>query len=257
MSLHRRAAPAALGRPDRRAYVGGMATPNNRPRVLVNFAASIDGKINPAPGLRSGPFGMSRHAEDLRRMIELRGRADAVVIGASNARADDPDLAVNESERLRRRAAGVGEPWRVVVTSRGDGLTPGMKMFDPALGGGGVIAHTTRMPPATRQTLGGAARLVELGTEAVAIQDLLAWLQTSLNVATVLCEGGGDLCARFFAAQAVDELFLTVVPRLLGGARAPTLVAGPGFGADEIPDAKLASVEHLGDELFLRYDFSW
>jgi hypothetical protein len=38
---------------------------------------------------------------------------------------------------------------------------------------------------------------------------------------------------------------------------APTLVEGRGFSADEIPDAKLADVERAGDELFLRYVFSW
>jgi riboflavin biosynthesis pyrimidine reductase len=50
-------------------------------------------------------------------------------------------------------------------------------------------------------------------------------------------------------------MYLTVVPRILGGITAPTLVAGPGFDPDQIPDAKLTSVERVGDELFLRYEF--
>ncbi|MES1172383.1 MAG: dihydrofolate reductase family protein [Bacteroidota bacterium] len=234
-----------------------MATSGLRPKVLVNFAASIDGKINPAPGLLAGPFTMSRESEDGRRMKELRGRGDAVVVGASNVRADDPALSLSDSERRRRREAGIAEPWRVVVTSRGEGVRPDMKIFDPTLGAGAVVAHTARMPAATRDALGRVARLVELGTETIAIGDLLDWLQASLGVRTVVCEGGGDLCARFFSAQAVDELYLTVVPRILGGARAPTLAAGAGFGPDEIRDARLGAVERIGDELFLRYDFSW
>jgi riboflavin-specific deaminase-like protein len=234
-----------------------MVASGARPRVLVNFAASIDGKINPAPGHRAGPFVMSRNAEDGRRMVALRGRADAVVVGASNLRADDPDLAVSEPERRRRREAGISDPWRVVVTTRGDGLRSDMKMFDPALGGGAVVIHTGRMPESTRQALGRVARLVELGAERVAVRELLDWLQVSVGVQTLLCEGGGDLCAHFFAAQAVDELFLTVVPRVLGGARAPTLAAGPGFDPNEIPGARLGALERIGDELFLRYDFTW
>ena len=67
--------------------------------------------------------------------------------------------------------------------------------------------------------------------------------------------GRRDLVAHLFAARAVDELYLTVVPRILGGAAAPTLVAGAGFDPDEIPDAKLASLERIGDELYLRYEF--
>jgi len=33
-------------------------------------------------------------------------------------------------------------------------------------------------------------------------------------------------------------------------------VGGPGFPPDGVRDAKLGSVEQIGDELFLRYDFS-
>jgi riboflavin biosynthesis pyrimidine reductase len=76
-------------------------------------------------------------------------------------------------------------------------------------------------------------------------------------VRVLLCEGGGDLAARLFAARAVDEIYLTLVPRILGGARAPTLASGEGFDPDEIPDARLASLEQHGDELFLRYEIAW
>jgi len=77
------------------------------------------------------------------------------------------------------------------------------------------------------------------------------------GVATLLCEGGGELVAQLFAARAVDELYLTLVPRLLGGARAPTTAGGAGFAPDEIPDPTLVSVERLGNALFLRYRFDW
>ena len=50
---------------------------------------------------------------------------------------------------------------------------------------------------------------------------------------------------------------MTLVPRVLGGARAPTLADGPGFAPDEIPDPTLAALERVGDELYLRYEFSW
>ncbi len=228
----------------------------NRPRVLVNFATSVDGKINPAPGLRHGKFMMSRGREDFRRMVSLRASADAVLIGASNLRADNPDLAIPADERDRRRAAGIAEPLRVVLTSTGAGLTPDMRMFDPARGGKSIIAHAAAMPALERQRLGAVAELAELGGERVAVEDLLAWLHKR-GVQTLLCEGGGNLCAQLFAARAVDQLYVTLVPRILGGARAPTLADGPGFAPDQIPDATLASLERDGNELYLRYDFRW
>ena len=72
-----------------------------------------------------------------------------------------------------------------------------------------------------------------------------------------LCEGGGVLNAALFAARAVDELFVTLVPRILGGREAPTLVDGPPFGPDQLPDARLLACDRVGDELFLHYGFDW
>ncbi len=230
--------------------------PDERPRVLVNFATSIDGKINPAPGLRQGKFMMSRARDDFHRMLALRATADAVLIGASNLRADNPDLAIPADERDRRRAAGLPEPLRIVLTSTGAGITPDMRMFDPARGGKSIVVHAKAMPALERQRLGAVAELAELGGERVAVEDLLAWLRQR-GVARLVCEGGGNLCAQLFAARAVDQLYVTVVPRILGGARAPTLADGPGFAPDAIPDPTLASLERLGDELYLRYDFTW
>jgi 5-amino-6-(5-phosphoribosylamino)uracil reductase len=225
--------------------------------VLVNFAVSLDGKINPAPGRRAGAFVMSRGQEDWRRMRLVRQRADAILIGAGNLRADDPGLALDPDERERRRAAGLPLAARVVVTARGDGVRPEAKMFDPALGGPSYVVHAAVMPSAARAVLAPVARLVEMGDAAVPIDRLLDWMRDELRAETVVCEGGGILVAAMFAARAVDELYLTLVPRILGGAHAPTLAQGPGFGPDDIPDARLTSLERVGDELFLRYDFDW
>lgn len=228
-----------------------------RPRILANFASSIDGKINPAPDKRPARFMMSRGREDLKRLIELRSRGDAVLIGGSSLRADNPDLAVSAGERARRKDAGQPEPLRIVVTTAGEGLVPEMKMFDAARGGPAVVAHTARMPAPIQRALEPVARLVELGEDRVDVDRLLAWLAIDARVETVVCEGGGELVAGLFAARAIDELYLTLVPRVLGGSTAPTLVGGPGLLPDQIPDPTLGSLERVGDELYLRYDFTW
>jgi riboflavin-specific deaminase-like protein len=234
-----------------------MSTPTSRPRVLVNFASSIDGKISVAPGLRKGAFTMSRHHEDPRRMRQIRAMADAILIGAGNLRADDPDLAIDAKERMRRREAGEREPLRMVVTDAAEGIRPDQRMFDPALGGPSFILHTEHLSADARERLAPAATLVTLGPRDVDVPRLLRWAAEEQGVRTLLCEGGGVLCAQLFAARAVDQLFLTLVPRILGGALTPTLAQGRGFFANEIPDATLGSMERIGDELYLRYDFSW
>ena len=212
-----------------------------RPRVLVNMASSIDGKINPAR--RHGPFVMSRHATDPARMRDLRAQSDATIIGAGNLRADNPDLAP--------------APLRVVVTRAGNGIRGDEAIFDPSRGGPTLVAHAASMPEACRKRLAPKAELVELGEAEVDVTRLLSFLADARGCKTVLSEGGGVLNAAFFAARAIDELHLTVVPRILGGAGAPTAVAGPGFDEADIPDATLAACERIGDELFLRYAFRW
>jgi 5-amino-6-(5-phosphoribosylamino)uracil reductase len=174
-------------------------------------------------------------------MLSLRARADAVLIGATNLREDDPDLMPSKL--------------RVVVTRAGDGIEPTAKMFDPALGGEAVVAHTAAMTQEKRGALGSRATLAELGDSDVDVLRLLEWLARDRRCEVVVCEGGGIVNARLFAARAVDELYVTVVPRILGGSRAPTMVEGEGFEPDAIPDARLASVERVEDELFLVYHF--
>jgi riboflavin-specific deaminase-like protein len=205
------------------------------------MAPSLDGKI--APAHKRAPFTMSRGPEDPKRMHALRARADAVIIGATNLEADDPDL--------------MPSPLRVVVTRAGERVNPAAKMFDPALGGEGVVAHAATMPADRRAALGPHATLVELGASEVDVVELLEWLARERGCKVVLCEGGGVLNANLLAARAVDEMFLTIVPRVLGGSNAPTVVAGDGFAPDALPDARLTHVEQIGDELFLTYAFDW
>jgi 5-amino-6-(5-phosphoribosylamino)uracil reductase len=205
------------------------------------MAPSLDGKI--APLRKRAPFVMSRHTRDPERMKELRSGADAVIIGASNLRADDPDL--------------MPSPLRVVVTREGARIGPDARMFGEALGGEAVVAHAATMARTKRDSLRARATLLELGSTEVDVARLLDWLASERGCKVVLCEGGGVLLAALFAARAVDELYMTLVPRILGGAGAPTIVEGGGFEPDEIPDAKLVSADRVGDELFLRYDFAW
>ena len=145
----------------------------------------------------------------------------------------------------------------MVVTRAGERVQPTAKMFDRALGGEAVVAHAASMPEGTRLALRERATLVEVGTAEVDVSRLLEWLARERGCRVVLCEGGGVLNASFLAARAIDELYLTIVPRVLGGSGAPTVVGGDGFGPDDLPDARLARVDRVGDELFLVYAFDW
>jgi 5-amino-6-(5-phosphoribosylamino)uracil reductase len=170
---------------------------------------------------------MSRGKEDWRRMRELRARADAILIGATNLRVDDPGLSLSPEERARRGAAGQPLPARIVVTRRGEGIRPDAKVFDRSIGGPAYVVHTANMSDAVRALLAPVATLVEMGDTSVPVDRLLVWMRGTLGAQTVMCEGGGDLVAHMFAARAVDELYVTVVPRIWAAPARPRWPAAP------------------------------
>jgi 2,5-diamino-6-(ribosylamino)-4(3H)-pyrimidinone 5'-phosphate reductase len=69
----------------------------------------------------------------------------------------------------------------------------------------------------------------------------------------VLVEGGGTLNFSFFEADVVDEIYITVTPRILGGGTSPTAVDGKGFLFQSHPHLELVSSRRRGDEVFLTY----
>src|SRR5262245_33107945 len=83
--------------------------------VFMNAAVSADGKIAPA-SRRRVRLGSAR---DLARMDRLRATADAILIGASTLRAEDPPLQVRTAASRRERARrGLRPLMRTIVVSR-------------------------------------------------------------------------------------------------------------------------------------------
>src|SRR5208282_2019857 len=106
--------------------VGSSDAPPRRPTVWVNCAASLDGRIAFAGGLRAG----LSSPEDLERVQRLRAEADAILVGVGTVVKDDPSLRVHWE--LLGRPPGKN-PTRVVVDATGrtptnarvlDGSTP-------------------------------------------------------------------------------------------------------------------------------------
>src|SRR2546426_368452 len=80
-----------------------------RPRVIINAAMSIDGKI----ALSDGQGVRLSNEEDLRRVHRLRASVDAILVGVGTVLTDDPKLTV-KSEYAKGR-----NPLRVVLDSDG------------------------------------------------------------------------------------------------------------------------------------------
>jgi riboflavin biosynthesis pyrimidine reductase len=75
----------------------------------------------------------------------------------------------------------------------------------------------------------------------------------------ILTEGGATILGRFLDEGILDELFLTVAPRIAGRTREfprVGLVEGAAFAAKAAPGGRLVSLKSAGDYLFTRYAFA-
>jgi riboflavin biosynthesis pyrimidine reductase len=91
--------------------------------------------------------------------------------------------------------------------------------------------------------------------EQVALVDVLAMLRAD-GMRRILSEGGPSLISRFLAEGALDELFLTRSPLLLGrqeGDRRKALVEGVDLAGAKRASLELLSARRHGSHLFLRY----
>ena len=59
--------------------------------------------------------------------------------------------------------------------------------------------------------------------------------------------------ASLFAVDAIDELWLTICPLILGGSDAPTPVTGIGFHPSQARKLSLLEVKQIDQEVFLHY----
>src|SRR5207245_1884801 len=106
--------------------------------------------------------------------------------------------------------------------------------------------------------LGGGAQLEYVRAERHGTLDLkraLAEVRERFEVRSLLCEGGPHLNAHLLAAGLVDELFLTLSPKLAGGdpmsGESLRIIAGPDLDAPVELDLR-GVLEH-DSQLFLRY----
>jgi len=212
----------------------------DRPYVAVNFVTSLDGRA--AIEGRSGALGSRTDAEMLQM---LRTRVDAVMIGAGTMRAERYGRMVSDPA-LRQHRERIGlphDPLAVIVSGRLD-LPWDAPLFTD--GGGRVLIFTASSAalPETETPV----RVVRHESR-VDIAEALRYLREERGVRALLCEGGPRLHRQLQASGSVDELFLTISPKLAGGEE-PRPIEG------DLPQPvewELAWLLEERGELFARY----
>lgn len=222
-----------------------------RPFVFINMAMTADGKI--ATANRTVSSFSSRR--DVEHLYELRATADAVMAGARTIDLNPVKLGPGGARfkklRLKNGLAEYG--LRVIVSGSGT-INPQATIFrhrfSPI-----VILTTQRAGKATLDQLRKLADdVVICGKSQIDFAFALAHLRKKWRVKRLLCEGGGELNAALFRARLVDELHVTICPKIFGGRHAPTIAEGENVRhLIDAAQLKLESFQRIGDELFCVY----
>lgn len=199
------------------------------------MAMTADGKIATANRAVSS-FASARDREHL---LSLRATADAVMAGARTVDSAPINLGSGPVKfRRQRLKRGLAEYNLRVIVSRSGSVNPHAKVFQHRFSP--IIILTTRRAGAARlkqlRVLADAVKIC--GRNEIKFSTALQWLRKHWRVKRLLCEGGGELNDALFRAGLVDELHLTISPKIFGGRTAPTIADGRGF-------SYLAGMEHF------------
>lgn len=215
------------------------------------MAMTADGKIASANRDVSS-FGSRR---DQAHLLQLRATADAVMAGARTTDSNPITLGPGPAKYRRLRVRrGLAEFNLRVIVSRSGTVNPEAEVFQRRFSP--IIILTTRRATKSRlKKLRAVATEVKIcGAKEIDFPRALRWLRQKWWIRRLLCEGGGELNDALFRAGVVDQLHLTVCPRVFGGRTAPTIADGLGAGSlAQATQLELVSARQRGDEMFFVY----
>jgi riboflavin biosynthesis pyrimidine reductase len=219
--------PAPVDPVDPMAVYGDLPVAPGRPAVRLNMIASVDGSTTLA-GVSGGLGGPADHA----LFAVLRSLADVVLVAAGTVRAE-----------------GYGpSSTPIAVVSRSLRLDWDTPFFTAPLARP-ILVTVAQAPPDRLARAAEVADVVVAGDRDVDLAAALAQL-AERGWRAVLAEGGPTLNGQLATAGLLDELCLTLSPRLAGG-DAKRILDGPRLEGGA--GMRLCSLCEQDDFLFLRY----
>jgi 5-amino-6-(5-phosphoribosylamino)uracil reductase len=217
-----------------------------RPYVLLSVAVSVDGYIDDSTAQRL----LLSNAADFDRVDEVRATSDALLIGATTIRKDNPRLLVNSPERRDRRVAEGRPPFpiKLTVTLTGD-LDPDLRFWHH--GGEKLVYCPDGAVAKVRERLGDLAEVIGVGAAVdlgVILDDL-----GGRGVRRLMVEGGETIHTQFLTAGLADEIHLAIAPILVGDPAGPRFVGAGNFPGGSAHRMNVAEVKQVGDVVLVRY----
>ncbi len=215
----------------------------DRPRVTIQAAQTLDGKIALA---RKRTLLSSR--EGLETAHRARSEHDAVLVGSSTVRIDNPELTV-------RYCTG-RQPRRIVLASALD-LPLSAKVFAP---GPGVMIIGVENAATVEQIrrledVGASVHLVPPNSGGLVSLKAALRVVYQWGVKRLLVEGGAGVLTAFLRERLVDDVVLEIVPLLLG-AQGISSIADIGVSAiADAPKLRHVRVTRAGTSILVQGRF--
>ena len=177
-----------------------------RPFVTLKLAATLDGKIASI----TGDARWISDADSRRTVHRLRNQADAVIVGAGTALADDPQLTC--------RIAGGRNPRRIILDSRLR-IPSNAQIFHQRDREKTIVVTGDRSPAKKSRALEAqGAQVWKFGLQKGRIPwAALVKKLAALGVTNVLIEGGATVAASAIKEKIVDKVVFFYAPKILGG----------------------------------------
>lgn len=220
---------------------------DDRPWVLGNMVAGLDGSaaVHGRVGALSSPTD-----QHLFRM--LRSLADLVLVGAATVRQEHYGPArLPDDVRAEREAAGRLPVPRIAVVTRSLDLDLDGRLFTEADHAARPMVLTCGSADEVRRAeVAEVADVVVVGEQTVELGEALRHLHREQGVEVVLTEGGPALLGQLVHTGLLDELCLTLSPKM-GGDALPVAVS---TATSELVGLRLGHVLEEDGTLFLRYE---
>lgn len=227
-----------------------MKSNPNRPYIFTNFVSTIDGKVQVLEnGSQYWPIGSEK---DFDHLLDLRAQSDLMIHGKGTAmgfRHIDRLASEPFKEKRKKHKKPSVLPYMVVGNYADDSLLPFLKN-PPEQKTLMVVSKKEKVSPQIEENVS----LLRFGEQRVDIKQLVEYLAKQ-GFKKVLVEGGPTLIGSFLKEGFMDEIYLTIAPKIFGNlpGKTLTLVEGILFPADKVKQLKLLSVKKIKDELYLRY----
>ncbi len=243
--------------------------PGAHPHVIGNFVTTLDGVVSlGVAGKANGDEISGSNLHDSMVMALLRADADAVIVGAGTLKQSPQHVWTPEfvfppldgSYRMLRARMGRQKPPLCVVVSAGGTLDLDLPVFTAGKAPVAIITTAGGERVIRKRNVPSGVQVIPAGDrETLTIREMLDALVRLLPGGNIfLVEGGPHLIGEFFDRGELDELFLTLSPRLAGRdslSERLGLIAGRVFLPERVVTGTLNGLRKSGSHLFLRYAF--